>query len=1262
LSRVQDDGHREKEDHNFYYGCIEELAKADRRSDPRPTETLNIGGVKVKALIDSGATISAMAARTFKSLPQNAIGAEKFSPGLKITAASNQSMSLVGVYMIKVFSKPLGKIQWPLAVVESMASDVILGVDFLSHFGATIDIKQGTVSYSVIPRSGTVRAQTKIRIAPFSVKKIPGRASTGSRGAFAVTIPKKEGVIAGIQEWRQSDGSYSVWIMNSGPMWAEVDRGEELAEYWQAEEEEICTMEEFSRCRPASKKSTELSEEKKNMIKTAIRAELGKDFKEKLIKIILENHEAVSEDSADLGRTAAVEHKLTQKTEKQIYRKQFPLPAAHQDFINKTVEDLLKIGAIKEDMASPHNTPIFAVKKPHSNDLRLVQDLRALNDNIENFLHPILDIPACMAKLGGLQAKFFAAIDLTSGFYQLELDPSSQPLTAFTVPGKGRFSWTVSTMGLKTSPGAFSRLMEHVMRPVKRSVTYMDDVILAGSTPDDLLESIREAMTQLRKYNLKINLKKCTFGTREVDYLGYRISAEGARPGKEKTDAVLNFPQPKTVQEVRRFLGMANYFRSHIRHFSQISRPLTKLTRKDSAWQEEEELPEKAREAFEKIRAALASEPVTALPRPNSPYILETDGSAEGLGACLKQVQDGKERVIGYASRALQDHEKNYPAFILEQAAAVFGIENFAHHLTGAQFDLIVDHKPLLALSTVHKKTLARLQQLMSEFTFQLRYRSGQENAVADALSRAPVEAIADSHEELARLQETDTFCRTAKELCEKGLIPANSDPGAVRILKKIVTHCFIRDGCVYMKAENPPEPPRELWLTPKKCRYELMRAAHSGRFSGHGGEAKTLSRLRQTYFWPSMAGDVAEFIRSCETCQRAKDPPAFGRQKAPLQPLEVPDQPNVRLHLDLFSVPRASAAGNKYVLVATDAFSKWVELVAIPEKSAEVVAEAVFNRWICRFSCPKEVVTDRGREFCSQLSEELWRLLEVDHKKTAAYHPQTNTSAESFNRTLIKILRALMEDPDGDWETLLPVVMLTYNTRVHSSVKASPFFLTFLRDPALPYFDLDERRPLHGESWAANAMERLKEVQRVAKENMERAQAIGKENHDDKIKGNLRTFQPGEDVWVKFDPMSFPKIRNKKFMRPWLPHRIVRVITPTTYSVTATEQGRGYGKTSTVHVNRIKKRRRNVEEDEDEQPGEEQAEEREQREEEEEGENEQDTVPEPQENEEQEEEVAEPAGRLTRARARERGVRVDPRLSPPRVPLEYGGRNNEDE
>jgi len=1141
-------------------------------SDPRIHLRMNAGSISFRALVDSGATISAMAKRVFQGLDSKHKGAEIPAANLRVTAASAEELRTEGYHFVRCRSEKLGEIEWPFVIAEKMTSEAIVGMDFLAFFKGKILAEKGEVHFESIPRNGIARLNHRIRLGPGELKRVRARPSTSSRGGLVWTRKNGPEIVEGISDWKSQEEGIEVLLVNRGDEEIELERGTEVAKYWQVEEEEVCTLEDFQRCRPANQQRKPISEEKKKLIREHTKTDLGPTFRRRITSVLEDNHKAISADKADLGRTAAVPHKLVTKSDKQVYRKQFPLPMGHQAFINKTVDDLLKIGAVKEDLASPHNTPIFAVRKPHSNDLRLVQDLRAVNENIENFQHPILDIPGCIAKLGGMKARYFAALDLTSGFYQLELDKESQPLTAFTVPGKGRFSWTVSTMGLKTSPGAFSRLMEHVMKEVDKTVTYIDDVIVAGETEDELLRNVNAALRQLRKFNLKLNIHKCVFGAKEVDYLGYRISADGARPGKEKTAAVVNFPTPSTVQEIRRFLGMANYFRSHIPHFAQKSKPLNELTRKSSEWREGNDLPAAAARAFQDIKNALSKEPIIALPQPNLPFTLETDGSSKGLGACLTQQQGNKVNVIAYASRALQKHEANYPAFLLEQAAAVFGIESFSTYLTNAHFQLLMDHKPLLALSSVHKKTLSRLQQLMSEYTFQLRYRRGESNAVADALSRAPVEALADSHLGLQQLQQQDPLCKAALEMC-RGKEPEGLPVEVRRFLKRAITSCCIKDGCVYFMSENRPEPPRELFLTPRKCRYELMRAAHAGRFSGHGGEAKTLQRLQLRYFWPGMAADVADFIKSCEICQRSKNPPNWNRQRAPLNPLPVPDAPNERVHVDLFSLSRASNAGNKHILVATDAFSKLVELVPLPDKTAPTVATAIFNRWICRYACPKEIVSDQGREFCNAMSEELWQKLGIHHKRTAAYHPQTNTSAESFNRTLIKILRSMMDNPDGEWEALLPVVMLSYNTRVHSATRASPFFLTYLKDPNLPFFELEEERPLYGESWAASALQRLHEVNRLVKDNIRREQERGRLNYDAKTNGLLRTFREGEKVFVHFDPLSFPQTKNKKLIRTWLPHTIQRVITPTTYVVTADEPGRGHRRRSTVHVNRIKPR-----------------------------------------------------------------------------------------
>jgi hypothetical protein len=166
-----------------------------------------------------------------------------------------------------------------------------------------------------------------------------------------------------------------------------------------------------------------------------------------------------------------------------------------------------------------------------------------------------------------------------------------------------------------------------------------------------------------------------------------------------------------------------------------------------------------------------------------------------------------------------------------------------------------------------------------------------------------------------------------------------------------------------------------------------------------------------------------------------------------------------------------------------------------------------------------------------------------------------------------------MLDNPDGDWEAWLPVVSLTYNTRVHASTKASPFFLTFLRDPNLPNFDLDtQERRLYGESWAADAHERMQIAYKLAKENMERAQEVGKEIHGRKLRGDEVRFQVGDKVYVHFPPTVFAHLKNKKFIRPWVKHTVTRIVTPTTYVVKPIEEGADRRKqTSVVHVNRMK-------------------------------------------------------------------------------------------
>ncbi len=272
-------------------------------------------------------------------------------------------------------------------------------------------------------------------------------------------------------------------------------------------------------------------------------------------------------------------------------------------------------------------------------------------------------------------------------------------------------------------------------------VVYIDDLIIHSQTHKDHLQVLDAVFTRLGSHNLRVNLKKCVFGSSETSYLGFRLSKDGIFPGTDKLKAVRDAEPPQSIKQIRQFLGLCNFFIGHIQNLAQITLPLTDLTKKDAGWKRGS-LPENALRAFCHLQSFLCSQPVLAYPRSDRQYALITDASfgdentAGGLSAILTQIdKEGRFYVIAYASRKLQKCEQNYTPFLLEMQAEIFGMETFEVHLKGRHFKLFTDHKPLEKLGKVHTKTLNRLQQMMNVFSFEVIYKKGDEMP-ADFVSR----------------------------------------------------------------------------------------------------------------------------------------------------------------------------------------------------------------------------------------------------------------------------------------------------------------------------------------------------------------------------------------------------------------------------------------------------------------------------------------------------------------------------------------------
>ncbi len=272
----------------------------------------------------------------------------------------------------------------------------------------------------------------------------------------------------------------------------------------------------------------------------------------------------------------------------------------------------------------------------------MVQDFRELNNHSHIDKYSMKEITECIGDIGRANSTIFSTLDLTSEFWQMQLDEKSQHLTAFTIRGQGQYHWITSPMGLLGCPDSFQCLMEGVLRNISNVIVYIDDLLVHTQNHDDHLKVLDQLLNRLHTNNLKINLEKCFFGNKQVSYLGFTLTPEGIKPGKNKLKAIKDAKPPTDVKTICSFMGLCNFFRTHIKNFAIIASPLFRLTRKDSGYKGGP-LPKETKDAFCILKYSLVSEPVMAFPRADRQYTLITDAvtstadTAGGLGTILTQ-------------------------------------------------------------------------------------------------------------------------------------------------------------------------------------------------------------------------------------------------------------------------------------------------------------------------------------------------------------------------------------------------------------------------------------------------------------------------------------------------------------------------------------------------------------------------------------------------------------------------------------------------
>lgn len=772
--------------------------------------------------------------------------------------------------------------------------------------------------------------------------------------------------------------------------------------------------------------------------------------------------------------------------------KQFRNPYHQRPIVTEHVGKMER-EKVAEECVSPWNSPLLIVPKKGkdsmgNNQYRVVIDYRKLNGCIEQDKYPLPNIKELLDQLNG--SRYFTCMDLSQGYYQVELDKSSRPLTAFSTPDNKHYQLTRLPMGLSTSPSAFSRVMSMALSGLTGvdCLVYLDDIIVFSETEEEHEEKLSRVFDRFRAMNLKVHPGKSHFLQETVIFLGFKIDKTGIRVDPGKYDTIRTYPAPKTRKQMQRFLGLTNFYRQFIDNYAQLSLPLAELLKKGVkyTWSEECET------AFKSLKEKLCSDEVLAYPDFEHDFVLSTDASDGAIGAVLSTHDD---RPVYFASRLLKGAELRYSVIEKELLAIVYAVKYFRPYLLGRHFTIRTDHAPLrwLYAMTNPASRLTKFRLELEPYNFTVEHISGKNNVVADALSRIHSEdlkraadKVGKAHEELKQFETvcamTRAQTRNSKEVQTIDIPQLPKKPKhyytvmwqtlpmtKLRIIKKVIRlgpnwQEFDAELYDWIKKETIEKMVITLrksdefidllkWLKergvatfviPERMtpdmeeRKKILKSAHEHPTAGHAGITKMYKAIKRNYDWRKMHEDIVKHVNGCHDCRKMKH---LQQRKTKLTFTTTSTKPFEKVMLDIVG-PINIGHQYKYALTLQDDFTKFVVAIPLASKGAEKVAEAFVEKWILKFGCPNTVLTDCGTEFVNALFKEVCKLLKIETETSTPYRHETLGALENSHKSLNNYIR-LYTTKNSWWKTL-PYFEFAYNSTEHSSTGYSPFEILY--------------------------------------------------------------------------------------------------------------------------------------------------------------------------------------------------------------------------
>lgn len=668
--------------------------------------------------------------------------------------------------------------------------------------------------------------------------------------------------------------------------------------------------------------------------------------------------------------------------------------------VQRELERMQKLGVIRKvSEPTPWCAGMVVVPK-RSGDIRICVDLKPLNESVLREVYPIPTVDDTLAQLTG--AKIFSKLDANSGFWQIPLAKKSQLLTTFITPF-GRFCYNKLPFGISSTPEVYQKRMNQILEGLPGVLCLIDDILIFGQDQNEHDVRLQAALRQLQEAGVTLNPEKCAFSQHSLKFLGHMIDEQGIRADPDKTAAIQDMSTPKSITDLRRFMGMVNQLGKFSHKIAELGQPLRACLSTKNSWTWG---PDQDR-AFSEVKKELTQPSVLALYNPKSKTKVAADASSFGLGAVLMQEQDDVWRPVSYASRAMSETERHYAQIEKEALAVTWACEKFRSYLLGLTFTIETDHKPLVPLLSTKclnslPPRLIRFRLRLSSFSYTIQHVPGKLLYTADTLSRAPitcssspaVEGVeefvgsimatlpASPHrlKDYCTAQKQDPTCQQIRQYCQDGWPCKEQVDRNLRAFWKVRGSFTVCEDMLLFNSRI---------VIPKSLQRKTLDKIHQG----HQGIERCLQRIRSSVWWPGITTHLKQVIQNCHTCSKNARP-----RKEPLMTTNLPEYPWQVVGTDLFE------KNGFHYLLTVDYFSRYPEVTRLATTTSTAVISAL-KAVFARHGIPEVVRSDNGPQYSSHEFAIFVDSYGFKHSTSSPHYPQSNGQAERMVQTVKRLM-----------------------------------------------------------------------------------------------------------------------------------------------------------------------------------------------------------------------------------------------------------------